>query len=60
MKTKMITESERRRMAQFADFLTKTLGPDLDESGHEFTAEDVIKAGEMIQRLLAVVEEKAR
>ena len=42
----------RQTPKQFATYLSETLGPDLKESGHEFTAGDVMKAGQMISSLL--------
>jgi hypothetical protein len=35
--------------ARFADFLLHTLGPDMIESGTEFTAKDVLKCGRLIR-----------
>lgn len=38
---------------EFADFLTHRLGPDCIESGSTATGEDFIKAGKVINALLA-------
>lgn len=48
----MASKQTRQTPKQFASFLTDTLGPDLKESGHEFTAADVMKAGQMLKSML--------
>jgi hypothetical protein len=40
-----------QQIAQFTDFLTSTLIPDLRESGKEYTADDFKKAVTIIEQL---------
>lgn len=44
-KKKKVTPANRRH----ADFMIKTLGPDIKNSGQEFTAEDVVKCGRLMR-----------
>lgn len=43
-----IDAKEREEALEFAFYLTETLGPDLEESGHTATSEDVMRAGYLL------------